>query len=83
MNITVTEQPILIEAKTSGSYGEKSISYCVIESSHGLCLNKTEIISAQIHACEKLLKYAKDETDLSTIEKEILELRFALDLISF
>ncbi len=83
MNITVTEQPILIEAKTSSSYGKKSISYCVIESSHGLCLNKTEIISAQIHACEKLLKYAKDETDLSTIEKEILELRFALDLISF
>jgi len=83
MNITVTEQPILIEAKTSGSYGKKSISYCVIESSHGLCLNKTEIISAQIQACERLLKYAKDETDLSTIEKEILELRFALDLISF
>jgi len=83
MNITITEQPILIEAKTSGSYGKKSISYCVIESSHGLCLNKTEIISAQIHACERLLKYAKDETDLSTIEKEILELRFALDLISF
>ena len=83
MNITITEQPILIEAKTSGSYGKKNISYCIIESSHGLCLNKTEIISAQIHACERLLKYAKDETDLSTIEKEILELRFALDLISF
>jgi hypothetical protein len=83
MNIAVTEQPILIEAKTSGSYGKKSISYHVIESPHGLCLNKTETISAQIQACERLLKYAKDETDLSTIEKEILELRFALDLISF
>ncbi len=83
MNIAVTEQQILIEAKTSGSYGKKSISYHVIESPHGLCLNKTEIISAQIQACEGLLKYAMDETDLSAIEKEILELRFALDLISF
>ena len=83
MNIAVAEQPILIEAKTSGSYGKKSISYRVTESPHSLCLNKTEIISAQIHACERLIKYAKDETDLSTIEKEILELRFALDLISF
>jgi hypothetical protein len=83
MNIAITEQPILIEAKTSSSYGKKGISYHVIESSHGLCLNKTEIISAQIQACEILLKYAKDETDLSIIEKEILELKFALDLISF
>jgi hypothetical protein len=83
MNIAVAEQPILIEAKTSGSNRKKGISYHVIESSHGLYLNKTEIISAQIQACERLLKYAKDETDLSAIEKEILELKFALDLISF
>ena len=83
MNIAKTEQQIFIEAKTSGSYGKKSISYHVIESPHGLCLNKTEIISWQIQACERLLIYAKDETDLSAIEKEILELRFALDLISF
>jgi hypothetical protein len=48
MNIAITEQPILIEAKTSGSYRKKGISYHLIESSHGLCLNKTEIISAQI-----------------------------------
>ena len=83
MNIAVLEQPILIEAKTSGSYRKKSVSHHVIKSSHGLCLNKTEIISAQIQACERLLKYAKDETDLSTIENEILELKFTLDLISF
>ena len=48
-----------------------------------LCLNKIQIISGQIQACERLLKYAMDETDLSTIEKEILELKFALDLINF
>ncbi len=83
MNIAKTEQQIFIEAKTSGNYGKKCISYHVIESPHSLCLNKIEIISGQIQACERLLKYAMDETDLSTIEKEILELKFALDLINF
>jgi hypothetical protein len=83
MNIVVTEQPILIEAKTSGSYRKKSITYHVMESSHSLCLSKIEIISAQIQACERLFKYAKYETDLSTIEKQILELKFCLDLINF
>ncbi len=83
MNIARTEQQIFIEAKTSGNYKKKSISYHVMESSHSLCLSKIEIISAQIQACERLLKYAMDETDLSTIEKEILELKFALDLINF
>ena len=83
MNIAKTEQQIFIEAKTSGNYGKKCISYHVTESSHSLSLSKIEIISAQIQACERLLKYAMDETDLSTIEKEILELKFALDLINF
>ena len=83
MNIAKTEQQIFIEAKTSGNYRKKSISYHVMESPHSLCLSKIEIISAQIQACERLLKYAMDETDLSTIEKEILELKFALDLINF
>ena len=31
----------------------------------------------------KTIKYAMDETDLSTIEKEILELKFALNIINF
>jgi hypothetical protein len=47
-----------------------------MESSHRLYNNKLEIISAQIQAYEKLLKYVMDETELSTIEKEI-ELKFA------
>jgi hypothetical protein len=83
MNIVKTEQPFLIEAKSSGYYQKKSISYNFIESAHSLCLNKIEIISAQIHACERLLKYTKDEIDIKVIEKEIIELKFALDLINF
>jgi hypothetical protein len=83
MNVVKTEQPFLIEAKSSGHYQKKSISYNFIESAHSLCLNKIEIISAQIHACERLLKYTKDEIDIKVIEKEIIELKFALDLINF
>jgi hypothetical protein len=83
MNIVKAEQPFLIEAKSSGYYQKKSISYNFIESAHSLCLNKIEIISAQIQACERLLKYTKDEIDMTVIEKEIVELKFALDLINF
>jgi hypothetical protein len=83
MNIIQTETPFLIEAKTSGFSEKKSISYYFIESVHSLCLNKIEIILEQIQACERLLKYVKDKTDEAIIEKEILELKFALDLINF
>ncbi len=83
MNTVKTEAPFLIEAKTSGYSEKKSISYYFIEAVHTLCLNKIEIISEQIQACQRLLKYAKDETDKAIIEKEIIELNFALDLINF
>jgi len=83
MNIAESENPFVIEAKTCGCKDKRSITYSFIESSHSLCIDRRDIILAQIQACERLLKYAKDETDLNTIEKEILELKFALDLISF
>jgi hypothetical protein len=85
MNIVKAEQPFLIEAKTISDFikKKKSISYHFIDSSHSLCLNKIEIISGQIQACERLLKYVKDESEKEIIEKEIIELKFALDLINF
>jgi hypothetical protein len=71
--------PIIIEAKTSGYENKKkNISYSFIESTHNLCLDRIEIILAQIQACERLSKYAKDHIDLATIEKEIIELKFVL-----
>jgi hypothetical protein len=83
MNIAQTENPFIIEAKTCGCKNKKNITYSFIESSHSLCIDKREIILAQIHACERLLKYVKDKTDLAAIEKEISELKLALDLTNY
>jgi hypothetical protein len=57
MNIIESEMPHLVEAKTCFNKGEKSVSYHFIESSHNLCLEKGELLLAQIQACERLLKY--------------------------
>lgn len=79
MNIVESEIPFLVEARSCGCDNRKrSISYHFIESVHGLCLNRIEIILAQIDACERLLKNAKNEKDVSIIEKEILELKSSI-----
>ncbi|HXT83433.1 MAG TPA: hypothetical protein VN704_03745 [Verrucomicrobiae bacterium] len=83
MNIVKPEEPFLLEAKTSGYDKQKTISYYFIESVHSLCLNKIDIILEQIRACERLLHYASNKKDKNLIEKEIVELKFALDLINF
>jgi hypothetical protein len=83
MNIVETETPLIVEAKTCGFNNKKSISYHFIESSHSLCLDKGELVLAQIQACERLLKYAKDGSELSAIEKEIAELKLALDMLHY
>jgi hypothetical protein len=83
MNIVKTEIPNTMEAKVSGCDKKKNVSYHLFESSHSLCLDKIQIILEQIQACERLSKYTKDETDLKTIENEMSELKFALDLIHF
>ena len=38
---------------------------------------------AQIQACERLLKYAKDEEEIDVLKEEISKLRLALDLIRY
>lgn len=83
LNITETEIPFIVEAKTCGCNNKKSISYHFIEPAHSLCLDKREIILAQIQACERLLKYARDELDKTTIQKEISELKLSLDLMHY
>jgi hypothetical protein len=83
MNIAQTENPFIIEAKTCGCKNKKNITYSFIESSHSLCIDRREIILAQIQACERLLKYVKEEMDLRIIKKEISELKLAQDLISY
>ena len=83
MNIAQTENPFVIEAKTCGCKNKKNITYSFIESSHSLCIDRREIILAQIQACERLLKFIKDKIELAAIEKEISELKFSQDLTSY
>ncbi|MDN5867776.1 MAG: hypothetical protein L0H55_10310 [Candidatus Nitrosocosmicus sp.] len=85
MNIIENEIPYLVEAKTCGcKERERNVSYHFIESSHGLCLEKGELILAQIQACERLLKYApKDQEDTNVLKEEIAKLRLALDFVRY
>jgi hypothetical protein len=83
MNITETEVPIRILAKTCGcdKKNEKRVTYQLIDSYHSLCLDKKDLLYAELEACERLLKYAAD-TDKKTVESEIRELKMALDLLT-
>ena len=84
MNIIENEIPYLVEAKTCGCKERgKSVSYHFLESSHNLCLEKGELMLAQIQACERLLKYAKDQEEIDVLNEEMVKLRLALDLIRY
>ncbi len=84
MNIIESEIPYLVEARTCGCKERgKSVSYHFIESSHSLCLGKGELIFAQIQACERLLKYTKEDDEVTTLKDEIAKLKLALDLIRY
>jgi hypothetical protein len=84
MNIVQPDTPFEVEAKTCGNKNNKKVvSYHFIESNHGLCINKKEIIMAQIQACERLLKHTEDYDDFLLVKKEILELKLAFDLIHY
>jgi hypothetical protein len=78
MNIVDTEATETIIAKTCGY---REVTYAFVDSYHGLCIDKKDIISAELKACQKLLKYATNDVDKKAIEKEIAELRMTLDLL--
>lgn len=46
-------------------------------------MNKVELISAQIQACEGLLKYAKEIDETILLKDEITRLRLALDMVQY
>lgn len=82
MNIAYTEEPLKIVAKTCGCKEKvKKVTYSFIDSYHSLCIDKKDIISAELEACERLLKYTVDKSDRETIEKEIAQLKMTLDLM--
>jgi hypothetical protein len=77
MNITESETPYLIEARTCGCMKSgKSVSYHIIESIHTLCLSKGELVLAQIQACDRLLKYAKDDDEANLLREEMTKLNY-------
>jgi hypothetical protein len=83
MNIITYEYDSPIIAKTCGCKANKrKVTYGFLNESHSLCLDKKDLIAAQVEACEKLRKYATDGDDLKAVEKEINELRMALDLMT-
>ena len=71
----------MIVAKTCGCKKSKKVIYSFIDNSHGLCIDKKDIMSAELGACERLLKYAADNTEQEIISEEIAELKMALDLM--
>jgi hypothetical protein len=84
MNISETETPVSVVAKTCGSKenNKRKVTYAFVDSYHSLCLDKKDIMYAELEACERLLKYAVDEGDKKTIQSEIAELKMALDLLT-
>ncbi len=84
MNIAQCEnESVVVIAKTCGckSAGRK-VTYVFVDQTHALCLDKKDILQAEIEACEKLSKYAPDESDKKAIGKELSELRMSLDLLT-
>ena len=57
------------------------MTYSFIDESHSVCIDKKDIIAAEVEAYERLLKYALDKPEVDTVKKEITELKIALDLM--
>jgi len=75
MNITNIEFPFKITATICGyKERERKIAYSVVDTYHSLYSDKMDIISAQLHTCEQLLKYTLDMADREIIAKEISQL---------
>jgi hypothetical protein len=83
MNVCDSEVPLTMMAKTCGCKEKKNkkVTYRFVDAYHSLCIDKKDIISAELQACERLLNYAVDEYDKKTIETEISQLKMALDLM--
>ena len=84
VNIIEPETQFIVEAKICGcSNNKKSVSYHFIDFVHSLCFDKREIILAQIQACERLLKYIKDDSETNAIKREITEIKLTSDMLHY
>ena len=94
MNISFPEFPLTMIAKTcnckssttpssNANAPTRKVTYTFVDSYYNLCIDKKDIILAEIHASELLLKYIsdKDDEDRQLVEKEISELKMSVDLM--
>ena len=84
MNISESEASAIPAAKTCGCKQQqdgKKVTYAFIDSYHNICIDKKDIISSELDACEKLVRYTADQTEKQVIGKEISELKIMLDLL--
>lgn len=83
MNIDFAEAPGLVIAKLYGSKESRiRVTYSLLNETHGLCLDKKDLIVGQLEACEKLLMYSDENDNRIALEREIRELKMALDLMT-
>jgi hypothetical protein len=84
VSICETEVPITTLARTRGFKEKKGrkVTYSFVDAYHSLCLDRNDIVLAELDACMKLLKYVTHETDKKTIETEMSELKMAIDLMN-
>ena len=82
MNDTSPEEPCEIVSKTCGwNERDRKVTYSFVDTHHGLCKDKKDIILSEIQACESLMNDTSDEIDKSVIETELSELKMTLDLL--
>jgi hypothetical protein len=84
VNIGFAEASSLVIAKLCGcKESRRKVAYSLINETHGLCLDKKDLIISQLEACDKLLRYTSDENDNRIVlEQEVRELKMALDLMT-
>jgi hypothetical protein len=83
VNIDFAEAPTLVIAKLCGDKESKlKVTYSLLNETHGLCMDKKDLIIGQLDACEKLLIYSGENDEKIALEREIMELKLALDLMT-
>ncbi len=85
MNLLEEENDCPVVAKTcvaTHAVDKRKVTYMFLNEYHGLCLDRKDLVLAQLEACEKLLRYAKDPVDKEAVDREIKELKMALDLMT-
>ena len=82
MNIAHTEVDYDIVAKTCGCKDTtRKVTYSFVDSYHGLCKDKKDIVLSEIQACESIMNNTSDQVDKSVIETELSKLMMTLDLL--